>query len=381
MNTNSRTPLTLALVALLTGSALVAGTVGASVGATTHTVTQTTTTLPGGLTGAHVNTGITGSTGVTGSAGAVGVNSSTNSSANASANGSATGQTGDLNVAAQAAGTDHDTIGMRAERADARADAFASDDMKMVTHVDSDIRASEFAEREKVDATVRKNVEETRARVATDEARVTTTSRDRFDAAKADLSAREMALSDSLKAAGAATKESWESARADVAMNYSLYASAAMRTRVIAASGSASASGALESGATVAAIRSSDAATKARVETDVNEKLSASEKAMASTEARAKDLSGDAKESYLAAKRAIAHRERELKHTLVAAERASSSDWEHARTDVAVAYANYTEAVSRAELAASVRGSGTVAANSSSLKAASNGTLAATEHN
>lgn len=134
-----------------------------------------------------------------------------------------------------------------------------------------------------------------------------------------------------------------------------------------AAAGSIAAT--LDAGPTVRVIESRSIAAREELATEIDQRIDASSHAVASLKRQARSLDDEAQTEFDAAMKDVALREKQLKRSAKHVRKATSENWEEARSAVAADYSAYAQAVMRAEAAAGsakagslsgVRGTGTV---------------------
>lgn len=193
------------------------------------------------------------------------------------------------------------------------------------------------------------------------------TARDHFDAVREEVAAREDQLRASVKSAKRASADTWEDARAQLATDYAAYAEAVKRAQLSATADLAgSAAGSSVAGtATVSApqisydaretaehIRASAFATRDQLTGTINHGIARGSDKLDLLRNRVDDLDNRAQARFQEASRLAEIRERQLKTTLLAAQRADADAWSDARARLAADYQAYADAVRQAETAA-----------------------------
>jgi len=230
----------LALAAMMGGAALAAPAIGAASGAV-------------GAAGAHLGSGGTpsamtaadGTAGLSGPAGSLGSNlgeqaqtggSGTGAALGANAGGTVPGASG--GVGASASGFTPAHAGALGLPAGASVDSLAASGASAsldATNATRDIRAASLDARDRVVSVVRFRVEASEramARLAHSARRLDDSARKAFDERCAEVRAREKALRSSLHGAAAATYDTWDYARAKLALNYEAYSIAVTRAEL-----------------------------------------------------------------------------------------------------------------------------------------------------
>ena len=421
----SPTPLASLMAAFALASAPAwAGTIGATVNTTTHTAVATvkgtaqaalnasaavgSNVNPAGAIGAASFTPtISASTAIQRSplvpTAAAGVTSAT------SASGSAVAPMNPADVSANlVVGTDAESIGMRRERfrlqqqAAERAQADASGATVSASRTGTlsfdatpTARAIEQASIERQDELAGKiddQIDAGRRAVAHagKQARALEGhARDHFDAVREEVAAREDQLEDSAQAVKRASVDTWDDARAQLAADYAAYVEAVKRAQLSATAdltGSAAGSS-LAGTATVSApqisydaretadgIRSAAFATRDQLAGVIDTGISRGRDKLGLLRNRAEDLDDRAQARFDDASHLAQIRERQLKTTLLAAQRADADAWSDARERLAADYQAYAEALRQAEAASSA--SGALSATTSHAAARVSGNLA-----
>jgi hypothetical protein len=213
--------------------------------------------------------------------------------------------------------------------------------------------------------------------------------RDHFDAVREEVAAREEQLEDSAKAAKRASADTWEDARAQLATDYAAYVEAVKRAQLSATAdltGSAAGSS-LAGTATVSTpqisydaretadgIRSAAFATRDQLAGAIDTGIARGRDKLDLLRNRADELDDRAQARFDDASHLAQIRERQLKTTLLAAQRADADAWSDARERLAADYQAYAEALRQAETASSA--SGVLSATTSRQGASVSGNLA-----
>ena len=219
-----------------------------------------------------------------------------------------------------------------------------------------DVRDASFEARENLLSGIAARLGEDRREFDELKLRVTAWESDaKFAIAMSDVYGRTTTVGAHLKTLSAAKADGWIAARACLAADYSAYAEAVTRLRVLVAAGPIASSALLDARATIDSVEAARYDTRAETGDSIKEKLWISEPAVEALVYRSRSLEGRARSDFAAAVSDMKAGEKRLKASIGAATRSPSLAWAVARARLAADYGIYAEAVGRAELAASGR--------------------------
>lgn len=133
------------------------------------------------------------------------------------------------------------------------------------------------------------------------------------------------------------------------------YATTTVAEPVLTPTGRTGVAVSLDASQTVAAINAGAYASREQLVADIESRMKAVDTAMKPMQDSTRQMSADGRTQYKAAEDEIKQAERALRNSLRAARRASATEWESARAQLASDFQAYASSVSRLDAAAGIR--------------------------